>query len=1031
MGAVMAPRVPAPQAAYHVLGPLEVRLDGAEVAVPAGTQRALLALLLLGRGRAVPVERLYRGLWGEDQPRDPRASLHTAVARLRRTLGHAGAALRTAPPGYALDLSPAALDADRFTELHARARELLGTDGPDAASGEQAAEAVGLLRSALDLWRGPAWAEFAEGMASGDALRLEEARLAAREDLATALLRSGDLAGAVGRLEQLVEEHPLRDRAVALLVDALHRYGRTADALAGYARYRERLADELGLDPSPTLAALHERVLRQELPEPVATRPPPAAPVAAHLGRSAGASAGSGPLRRTAEAIDAMQAIPAQPTGPPTRRAPTAAVPGLVGRDDEVAAVAALVDAGGLVTVVGPGGVGKTRLTQHVAVCSGRPVCWVDLAPVRDRPGVVQAIADALGVDGPPEMAVQAALRDQPADAPTLLVLDNCEHVLNEVAHVLSAAAASSGTVLSTSRERLGLPGERVFPLGPLAVPEPGATDPDAPAVALFLERAREAGVDLAGDADAVRRAGEVCRSLDGLPLAVELGAARIGTLTLDDLAERLDRRFDLLTRGLRTGPTRHRTLRSVVDWSYELLDPEEQAVFTDLAVFPSGFDLAAVEAVLGDHTVPVGRVADVVAQLAGRSMLVRPGPTGRGRYRMLETLRQYAVSRLAPDRLAEVRRRHAQWAIGLAERARAGVEGPDEARWTGVLDDLLDDLRAAWRWTRESRDLDGAERLLGGTWRWAHWRLRADVLAWGRRLLRDRPDDAPLVAHVAAAGCAWLEGDPDEALRACTGAPLSDDGDEHRAGLAEMTGDVHLAQGDLAAAVEAYRRAAEEAAECGDRVQESVALSNQVLARTYSGLSLGDELARALSLADASRNPSAMAFARYAEGEAHAEPDPARAMAALEEAHRLAESVGNRLTAGLSLTALVALRARSAPVEPATFELFDRVIRHWTTTRNRTLLVTAIRNLVILLGRVDDAAGALELWSAVNVLDAEHPSFGEEARRLDAVLDAARARLDEPAAEGVEVRGRGRIDLGAVSALAQELCRAHSAVAG
>ncbi len=983
MGTAMPPRPQPAGPAFDVLGPLEVHLDGSRLVVPAGTQRALLAMLLLGRGRAVTAERLYDALWADGPPQDPRASLHTAVARLRRTLGRAGESLRTVAPGYVLDLTAGAVDADRFTDLHARGRAALASGRP--------AEAVAALRPALALWRGQAWGEFAEGVASGEALRLEEARLAAREDLAAALLEAAEFADAVGLLEQLVHEQPLRDRAVALLVDGLHRYGRTADALSAYGRYRERLADDLGLDPSPTLTALHQRVLRQELPP---------------------------------------HAVPVHPVC-----AAPAAVSPLVGRDEDADALAALVDGGGVVTLVGPGGVGKTRLAQHMAAASGRAVGWVDLVPVRDRAGVVQALADALGLEGPPAQAVRAVLRNGLTEEPGLLVLDNCEHVLDEVATVLVDGGPVAGTVLATSRERLGVPGERVLPLGPLALPPTGEADPHASAVVLFLARAREAGVDLGDDAAAVRRVGDVCRSLDGLPLALELAAARIGTLSLDDLADRLDRRFDLLTRGPRTGPSRHRTLRSVVDWSYDLLDDVERQVFTQLAVFPAGFDLSAAETLLGERVVPTAAVADVVAQLAARSMLVRPPATGKGRYRMLETLRRYALSRLPAEDLAAARRRHASWALDVADAARSGLAGADEAHWNAVLDDVLDDLRAAWRWARDAAEPACAERLLGATWRWAYSRLRTDLLGWGGQLVDDRPEDAPLVAYVAAAGRAWLDGDPGQSLRLQAQAAsrfdvdaLAADGVALAADLADMRGDAHLGRGDLEQGLAAYHDVAVIGARRGDQVLEAWGLGNEILARAYTGRPAEEQLDRAVALASASGNPSALAFVRYAEGEAYVESDPPRALAVFEEAHRLADSVGNRLVAGLALTASVALRGRWAPLEPATFQLFRRVVRHWTASRNQILLVTALRNLVVLLERAEDDTGAVELWSAVEALDDHHASFGAEAQRLQRVLAAARGRLGSPAVEAAGHRGRSRHDLPSVSALAVDLCDRHAA---
>jgi predicted ATPase/DNA-binding SARP family transcriptional activator len=969
----------------RVLGPVEVVVDGEQVPVPAGAQRALLALLLLGRGHAVSVGRLSEGIWGEELPQDPRAALHTAVARLRRTLEGTGCSVRTVAPGYALLTPAASVDADRFLEHQARARTLLTADGNGGVDPARAAEAADLLRSALQLWRGPAWGELAEGVASGEAMRLEEARLTALEELATAALHAGQPADAIGVLEPLVQEHPLRDRAVGLLVDALHRYGRTADALDAYAAYRVRLADELGLDPSPALTELHQRVLRQELPS--AARP-----------------------------TDSVA------TAPPAQPGPGPGDSGLIGREQDALVVGDLIRHTPLVTLVGPGGVGKTRLAEHVAQRSGAVYHWVDLAPVRDRRGVDQAIADALDLDVQPGRGTEAAVRERLAAEPGLVVLDNCEHVLDGVAALLAETRRTS-PLMVTSRERLGVAGERVFVVDPLALPAPGAADPSAPAIELFLARARDAGVDLGDDPEELSRIGDICRALDGLPLALELGAARMGTLTLEDLADRLDRRFELLTRGPRTAPRRHRTLRSVVDWSFELLEDDEKRVFTRLAVFPSGFDLAAVEAVLSDDdAVATGQLADLVAALVDRSMVVRPHTRGRGEYRLLQSLRQYALSRLPAEELAEVRRRHAAWAVETADSARRGLEGPDERRWARVLENVLDDLRAAWRWSQEAGDTDVAARLVDATWRWAHWRQRNDVLHWGWTLLTKLGTDAPAAAYPAAAGCSWLDGDLAAAAQVADLAERQELDDVHQAHLDEVMGDVHLARSEVVEGADSYGRAQQVHARLGDRLHESLALGNKTLALAYAGQPATDTAERTLILALATGNPSAIAFARYAEGEAWAEEDPRRAVVALEEAIALAEDVGNRLVSGVAMTALVALRGRSADVEPATYELFRRVVGQWSATRNPTLLVTALRNLVILLARVGRDEDAVELWSATRGIDAGHPSFGVEAERLTEVVTVARSRLGAGFDDAV-ARGSTHTDLAGVAELADRLC--------
>ena len=413
-----------------------------------------------------------------------------------------------------------------------------------------------------------------------------------------------------------------------------------------------------------------------------------------------------------------------------------------------------------------------------------------------------------------------------------------------------------------------------------------------------------------------------------------------------------------------------------------------------------------------------------MVAHLADRSMVVRPAGAGRGKYRLLESLRQYAASRLTAGELAAARQRHAAWALDVAERARPGLEGPEEGRWNSLLDDVLQDLRAAWRWSQEADDPGTAERLVAATWRWAYWRLRADVLGWGNHLLTRHPTDAPLIAYTAAAAQAWVVGDLTEAERVGALAAERYPDETSRADLFEILGDVDLSRSAVGAAVERYDRAESIHRSLGERVPEVVAMINKVLALAYLGRDASGSIDQALTAAAATGNPTTMAFARYVEAEICVEHDEGRAQAALEEAVRLADGVGNRLGTGVAMTSLVALRGRSAVVAPDTFHLFREVIDHWATTRSPTLLTTALRNLVILLARARKDEEAVELWSALHGIDKDHPSFGVEAERLDSAVSSARERLGASFDDAV-LRGRSYVGLGAVANLAEALCAA------
>jgi predicted ATPase/DNA-binding SARP family transcriptional activator len=945
---------------FSVLGPLEVRVAGRPIAVPGARQRALLTALLLRRAIVVPFDQLVDEVFGEQPPGEARNALQTYVARLRQALGPAAAVVVTRAPGYVMEAPGDAVDVEQFTVLLARARE---AQAPTAA--------LALVEEALALWRGPAYGEFAETFARAEALRLQELWRAAQEDRAALLLRLGRTAEATAALEAIVAQEPWRERAVELLVSALAQAGRPGHALAAYTRYREQLRDELGLDPSPRMRRLEEQVLRGEL-EPVRSR----------------------------QVERRRHVLPARATS-------------FVGRDELLALVRKTLAGGRLVTLVGPGGVGKTRLAQQTAATEGS-VWWVDLAPLHDQDAVPHAAADALDLEIQPGTPVLDSLREWARGAGGLLVLDNCEHLLASVAGLaqeLLLAVPSALRLLATSRERLGVDGEQVLVVPPLAVPAPGAEEVHTPAVGLFCDRARAADPDFAPGQEVLRRVGDVCRALDGLPLAIELAAARIGTLTVDDLAERLDARFELLRTTHRSGDLRHHTLRGVVDWSFDLLTPEEQRLFLRLSVFAAAFDIAAAEKVVADDDLPAGHVADLMARLADRSMLTRPGHSGVGRYRMLETLRAYAAARFPSAEAKRFASRHARFMLDLAERAEAGLYRPDEPAWARRVEVWLDDLRAAWSWARDAGQADIAVRLAAALTRFAYWRLRPDILAWGVWAAATVPSHPRLaVAHAAAAHAAWIDGRLDQARElarqgiAIAGGPTA----PAAAAPLEALGDAALLSGDPTAALEAYRGVAALAAP-GDLAGLAIATANQTLALAYGG---NDHAActavrEAVTVALASANPTAIAMARFAEGEALADLDPANAFAALDEARRRAQDVGNRFIAGTALTATVALRSRHGPPDQALAPFRDAV-EHWQRSGDRTLIVTTLRNLVVLLARTGRDKAAVSLAATLQ-LRTPGKSYGSEAERIATALAAVRQRLGDAAYTNAWAEGSTR----------------------
>ncbi|MGW0591192.1 BTAD domain-containing putative transcriptional regulator [Streptosporangium sp. NPDC002607] len=653
-----------------ILGPLEVTAGGESVEIGGVRLRVLLIRLAVGAGRVVTADELSDALWPEEQPADRANAVRSLIARLRRALPDASV-LRSAPGGYRLDLPPDAVDAHRFERL-ARA-------GRRALNGGDPAAAAPLLGEALALWRGPALADAAgASFATAYAAGLYEARLAALEDRAEAELASGRHAHLVAELSEPAARHPLRERLQGLLLRALHAQGRQAEALVGYERIRLHLADELGADPGPELREIHLALLQESPAEPV--RPP------------------KGNLRT--------------------------ALTSFVGRAAEVRRVGALLEEGRLVTLVGPGGAGKTRLATTVAgrIAERRPggVWLVELAAVTDAADLPQAVFGVLGVRETGSFDAQSTPRDTMSRlvealsrAETVIVLDNCEHLVEAAAHLVEDLLGRCPRlrVLATSREPLGILGEVLSPVAPLGLPEPDASVQEAgtsPAVRLLADRAAAVRPGFAVTGENVAAVVEICRRLDGLPLAIELAAARMRSLTAPQVAERLGDRFRLLTGGSRTALPRHRTLRAVVAWSWDLLDDDECRFAERLAVFPGGISVEAAERVCGEP----GTALDLLGALVDRSLLqVVEAP--QPRYHMLETIREYGLERLAESgEVAQVRAAHAAYFLDLAETAEPCLREERQLVWLAVLDAERDNLLAALHFAVDAGDADTAVRL-------------------------------------------------------------------------------------------------------------------------------------------------------------------------------------------------------------------------------------------------------------------------------------------------------------------------------
>jgi predicted ATPase/DNA-binding SARP family transcriptional activator len=661
-----------------LLGPVVVDAGAGPVEVRGGRQQALLALLALHAGTVVASDRIVDELWGDGAPADPVNALQALVSRLRKLIGPGVLAARGS--GYVLDVTPDSVDVLRFERLLDEGRHALAAGDPARASRAVA--------DATALWRGPALAELGDHpFARAAVSRLAELRGAAVDTWADAELALGHHAKLVADLRAAVDEAPLREGGWVRLMLALYRSGRQADALRAYQDARTVLAEQLGVEPGPELRAMESAILAQA----PALAPPTAA----------------SPLD------------PSPPTSTP-RRPRTS----FVGRGTELAAVERVLEEAPLATLVGPGGVGKTRLASEIAARhagAGARVAFVDLAPVVSDDDVAEAVAVALGARD------QAAFTGSSLDAlqrlathvsggSVLVVFDNCEHVIDAAARAIEALIdASDGVrVLATSREGLGIPGERLCPLPPLDVDD---------GVALFVDRAGAVRPGFDPGSDELDAIAEVCRRLDGLPLAIELAAARTRALPVADIAARLDDRFRLLTGGARTALPRQQTLRAVVDWSHDLLSEEERHVLARLSVFVGGFCLDDAAQVVGGDKVEPEDVGDIVLRLVDKSLVTVDAEheSGTARFGLLQTLWHYAREQLAASGDAEsVRERHARHLTELVEEVEPELRGPGQRRALDRLETEHDNLRAALEWAVESAARDVACRLVAGLgWFW------------------------------------------------------------------------------------------------------------------------------------------------------------------------------------------------------------------------------------------------------------------------------------------------------------------------
>jgi predicted ATPase/DNA-binding SARP family transcriptional activator len=896
---------------FRILGPLEVTSDGGSPRLGGPKPRAILAALLLHRGAVVSADALVHAAWGNRAPRDATGTLQAYISRLRSVLDPSGSGvLRHLAPGYVLEVSEDDLDAAQFSTLVARGLQL--------AQEAHREEAVEVFGSALDLWRGEPLAEFDTAYVDPDAwlARLHELRLVAMEERSQLMVRLGRGREVTAELEALVERHPERERLAVVLMEALYAGGRQSDALAVYRRLRSHLAEDLGVEPSESARSAHLKVLSHD---------------------PSLATSGSLP--------------PANLPRPRT---------GLVGRAADVSQVTASIEQGSLVTLTGVGGVGKSRLALEVAglerVRFTDGTWWVELAPV--GPGAVdRALATALGVQQHQGRSMEETLVEYLGDRNALVVLDNCEHVLPEVVPLVDRLLSHCPrlAILATSRETLAADGEHVWTVEPLSVPE---------ATTLFIERARAITPAFAADPDDTGPVPEICRRLDGLPLAVELAAARTRAMSVSEVLRRLDDE-GLLVRGSWTRSVRQRSLTATIDWSYRLLTPAEQQLFTRLSVFAGTARLEAIHAVCGEPPATETATLDLLTALADKSMIVVMTGSGDTRYRVLEMLRAFGRARLTADEV--IARRHAAYFTKFAEQVARGAQGPEEAGWIARVLPDVDNLRTAFEHASADGDLDQMMRLCCALPEVLQLRRGYEAAGWAERALELAPVDHPLfVATVgAAARGTWAFGDFDNARLLARRAEgrVPPRGTARIGYPGDVLADISLYDGEVEAALEHYVAAVSAAREQDDPIRlvwslYYVAVCHAVRRQPALGRAAAEE---SLVVAERTANPTARSMARYALGLILKKEDPDRALTLFDEAARLAGSVHNFWWQGIASMEAASTRAVHADPRVAA-RAFVGVLDHWQRLGDRTQQWLNLRYIVRLLVRLgaDEEAVAL-----------------------------------------------------------------------
>lgn len=908
---------------FRLLGQVEARVDGERLDIGHARQCCVLACLLVDVNRAVSADHLIDRVWADEPPHRARNALAAYVSRLRHSLnGVAGVQITRGPVGYTLNADADTIDIHRFRTLAARAR-----------ASDDATESARTFDDALALWRGEPIASIDTPWINETRTSLEAERLSVMLDRNDAALRAGRHAELVTELAAAVQAHPLDERFAGQLMLAQSRCGRQADALDTYRKMRARLVDELGIDPSPVLQAVHQEVLAgSSAPRPSIHGVGPSAPVAQSVRRG-------------------------------TR---------FVGRTEVLARIIAALDAGSALTLTGVGGVGKTRLAfealDRVRTEYPDGVWSCELAPLSGGSEVDQAVAVALGLAHGHKLNPVDAVVGHLRTRRVLLLIDNCEHVLDDAAALVNRITAECAgvAVLVTSREPLGIGGEQLLPVDPMPLRE---------AQELFAERARSVRPDFDLEAEPIGAVAEICRRLDGVPLAIELAAARLRMMSSLDVARRLDR-LRLLSGGPRGSHPRQQSVTATIDWSYQLLSQREQELFSRLSVFAGTFDLEAAHGVCADESDDEDDTLELLTDLVDKSMVTVHSGNFASRYSLLQTLRAYGRDRLQQGSIRhQFEVRHARYFADLFERGAIAIRGPEEQQWidrmaptagTTYTAPDFDNLRTAAGKALED-DVALALRFIVTLPELVHLRVGYHAMDWMEQVIFAADRGHPLYPAAVGVGArgAWVLGQPERVRKL---AELAEgrrppDGTSYLAYPADAVADQILVEGDAAGALGHYEAELELARKGTDLARRVWVLYNLTIAHDFlgapeNGIAAAEEAMRVVGPA---RCPSMTAMALNATGRALKSTDHIAALAAFEKAIVLATPVQNNFMTGIGRMEMAAVTVAHGDPAVAARMLLD-VNDHWSQAGPGPIsqhwhAFRYIRDLLFRVGADEDAA--------------------------------------------------------------------------